>query len=74
MQTKKHSIIESVFSTAIGFVINVLAQHFIFPFFDIHIAWHSNLLIAVFFTIISIIRSYVIRRIFTHKTERGRIK
>lgn len=71
MQSKKHSIVESVFSTAVGFVINVTAQHFIFPLFGIYIAWHSNISIAIIFTVISIARSYIIRRFFTKRTERG---
>lgn len=64
MQSKKHSVFESITSTAIGFVINVTAQHLIFPLFGIYVAWSENLLIAVFFTVISIIRGYFVRRLF----------
>jgi len=70
MQTKTHSIIESVLSTFIGLFINVTAQHFIFPLFGIYINWGQNLMIASIFTVISIIRGYVIRRFFTKKTEK----
>ena len=63
-QKKKHSLLESVVSTVIGFGINVTAQHLVFPLFGIYISWHENLTIAVIFTFISILRGYVIRRIF----------
>lgn len=69
IQSRKHSLLESVVSTAIGLVINTTAQHFIFPLFGIYIGWDKNLMIAVIFTFISIARSYIIRRFFTHRTE-----
>lgn len=63
-QRKHHSLLESVVSTVIGFVINVTAQHLVFPLFGIYIGWSENLTIAVIFTVISIIRGYFIRRAF----------
>lgn len=63
-QKKRHSFIESIANTAIGLGINVTAQHLVFPLFGIYISWHENLTIAVIFTFISILRGYVIRRIF----------
>lgn len=67
-QSKKHSLVESITSTAIGLGINVTAQHFIFPLFGIYIGWDSNFMIAVIFTFISIARGYVIRRWFNFLT------
>ncbi len=66
MQSKKHSIIESITSTAIGLGINVTAQHLIFPLFGIYIGWDKNFMIAIIFTFISIGRGYFIRRLFNH--------
>lgn len=68
MQKKRHSLIESIANTAIGFGINVTAQHLIFPLFGIFISWSENLTIAMFFTVISIIRGYVLRRVFNFYT------
>jgi len=68
MQSKKHSLIESMTSTAIGLAINTTAQHLIFPLYGIYISWHQNFSIAVIFTFISIARSYVIRRWFNKKS------
>ena len=64
MQSKKHSLIESLTSTAIGLVINTTAQHLIFPLYGMYITWTQNFSIAIIFTVISIARSYIIRRWF----------
>ena len=69
MQTKTHSILESVCNVIIGYVIAVISQIIIFPFFNIHVSLSNNLLIAIWFTMISICRSYIIRRYFTRRTE-----
>lgn len=63
-QSKLGSLVESVVNIIIGFVINVTAQHLVFPLFGIHILFSQNLGIAVIFTVISLTRSYVLRRIF----------
>jgi hypothetical protein len=47
------------------------SQLLIFPFYDIDISLQDNIAIGVWFTLISLVRSYVIRRYFTKRTERG---
>ena len=64
MQSRKMSLIESITNVIVGYSISVLAQIIIFPIFDINVSIESNLKIGLFFTIVSIIRSYVLRRIF----------
>lgn len=71
MQTKKHSFIESIVNVLIGYLIACGSQIVIFPFFDIHIPLSDNFLIGMWFTLISIIRSYLLRRWFTKRTEKG---
>lgn len=66
-QTKRGSLIESVLNAALGYGIAVVSQLLIFPLFGIHIPFHDNLLIGVYFTGISLVRSYVIRRWFNGK-------
>ena len=68
MQKRTHSIIEAVTNTSVGLVINIIAQRFVFPVFDINITVAENFLIASIFTVISIIRGYLIRRFFTKRT------
>lgn len=64
MQTKKMSLIETLSSVAIGYIISLVAQMIIFPFFGINISFSENLAIGLFFTVVSIIRGYYVRRFF----------
>lgn len=54
----------------VGFWLSVLAQAIIFPMFGYDLPLHSNMAIVAIFTIISMIRSYVLRRIFNWVTAR----
>lgn len=63
-QSKKFSLIESATNVAIGYGVAVSAQMAIFPLYDIEISINQNLEIGMLFTLISLVRSYVIRRIF----------
>ncbi len=71
MQTKTHSLIESLANVAVGYLVAVASQVAIFPLFGIHVPLRSNLTIGLWFTGISIVRSYTLRRFFTHRTERA---
>lgn len=64
MQTKTHSFIESVLNIAIGFGISFISQKVIFPIYNINIDTKTNLKIGACFTVVSIIRSYALRRLF----------
>lgn len=66
-QTKRHSLTESITNVVVGYGVAVISQLIIFPFFDIHIALSDNFLIGLWFTGISIVRSYSLRRWFTNK-------
>ena len=63
-QTHLQSAIESAANVAIGYGAAVASQMAIFPLFGIHATLADNLLIGGYFTIISLARSYVVRRIF----------
>lgn len=71
MQSKKASMIEVCINTLAGYLIALLTQILIFPIFDIHISTGSSMIIAVIFTVISIVRSYVMRRIFNYLHSEG---
>jgi hypothetical protein len=71
MQSKRYSFIESIINVIIGYSVSLISQLIIFPWFDIHIPLSSNIKIGIWFTIISIIRSYCIRRVFNKKTEKN---
>lgn len=67
MQNRTHSLIESVTNTATGFIVSLCIQLVIYPVMDIPVRFHQNLIITTVFTIASIGRGYVIRRIFNKK-------
>lgn len=67
MQSKKHSLIESVSNVLIGYLVALFSQLLIFPFFDIDVSLSDNVLIGLWFTLISIVRSYTLRRFFNRK-------
>lgn len=63
-QSRLGSLIESLMNIVIGYGVALLSQLVIFPIFNIHIPLSANLWIGVWFTVISLVRSYVIRRWF----------
>ena len=69
MQTKYQSLIESFTHILIGYLTALLSQVLIFPLFDINVSLQDNLLIGLYFTIISLIRSYLVRRYFNKKVD-----
>lgn len=71
MQTRLSSFIESVINVLIGYGVALLSQIVIFPLFDIHVSLQTNLWIGAWFTAISLIRSYVIRRWFNARIHKA---
>ena len=69
MQTKRQSAIESLTSTTIGIIIGIVLNLTILPIFGYPVSLSDSLWISVIFTVISIIRSYIIRRWFNSKEE-----
>lgn len=63
-QTARQSMIETLAGTAIGFVVALLAQIYITRRYDIPSTFVQDAWITVFFTGISIIRGYCVRRFF----------
>ena len=63
-QSRAMSGAESVANVAIGYGVAVASQIVIFPLFGVHLPLSDNLLIGAWFTVISLARSYVLRRAF----------
>jgi hypothetical protein len=63
-QSKRGSVIETITSTIIGYSVAVISQVTIFPLYGIDLTLDSNMVIAAWFTIISLVRGYWVRRIF----------
>lgn len=70
MQTKKWSMIESVTSVGIGWVIGVILNLTVLPLFDYNITVTDSLLVSLIFTVISVVRGYLIRRFFNSKERK----
>lgn len=63
-QSRKMSFVESIANVLLGYGIAVLAQIAIFPLFSIHVPLHDNLMIGALFTVVSLVRSFALRRLF----------
>lgn len=63
-QTRIMSAVESVANVAIGYGVAVLTQLAVFPLFGLHASLADNLAIGAVFTVVSLARSYALRRVF----------
>ena len=63
-QTRKESAIEAVVNILVGYTVNLMANFAIFPLFGWHITLEQNLMIGVFYTAVSFVRSYALRRFY----------
>ncbi len=63
-QSRKGSAFEAVANVAVGYGVAVLAQMAVFPLFGLHTSLGENLAMGAVFTVISLIRSYTLRRVF----------
>jgi hypothetical protein len=65
VQTKLGSIAEAWANIAVGFTINYTANLLILPLFGFHgLTAGKNFVIGMIYTVISLVRSYVLRRWF----------
>lgn len=69
-QTRLGSLIEALINTCIGFGINYTANLLIFPLFGFHITLGENFIMGLIYTVISVVRSYCIRRWFNARLHR----
>jgi hypothetical protein len=63
-QLRTDSLMEALTNTAIGFVISAVTWHFVAMAFGIPMPLSTNLEIIGIFTVVSIARQYVLRRVF----------
>lgn len=67
MQSKRDSFIESATNVSIWYITALISQILIFPLFKINVTFSENMLIWLYFTFISLARSYIVRRYFNNK-------
>jgi hypothetical protein len=63
-QTRLGSLIEAMINVIIGFAINFTANMLIFPLFGFRITAGANFVMGLIYTVISVARSYCVRRWF----------
>jgi hypothetical protein len=68
-QSRAMSLIEALANVAVGYGVAVLTQIAVFALFGLSVTLTQNLMMGGLFTLVSIVRSYALRRVF----ERVRI-
>jgi hypothetical protein len=63
-QSRKASLVEALINVDVGFGINMAMQFALFAWFGIHLAIRDGLIIGLIFTVVSIARSFILRRAF----------
>lgn len=63
-QTKHKSLFEAITNTLIGLVTSFAIQLVIYPVLDISVTLSQNVIITIVFFIASVLRGYLIRRLF----------
>lgn len=69
-QSRAGSVAESMANVAIGYGISCAANVVVLPLFGYHVTAGDALGIGLIFTLISLARSYVLRRVFNQFTTR----
>ena len=63
-QSRLMSLVESVANVIVGYGVAVVTQILIFPVFGLHTTLAQNLKMGAMFTVVSIARSFALRRVF----------
>ena len=63
-QSRAMSLVEAATNVVVGYVLAIAAQLLVFPWFSIKATLHEHLVIGLVFVIISLARSYALRRLF----------
>ena len=63
-QSRWMSLVEAVTNVLVGYGVAVATQWAVFPLFGLHATLQENLLIGLIFTAVSLVRSYLLRRVF----------
>jgi hypothetical protein len=65
------SLVESVANVIVGYGVAVVTQILIFPIFGLHATLAQNLKMGLVFSVVSIARSFALRRLFEALRMRG---
>jgi hypothetical protein len=70
VQKRSHSALESICNLVTGFALGVAIQAYIYPLFGIEVPLSQNCILVAIFSAVSLLRSYIIRRIFNRLAVR----
>ncbi|QDL90372.1 hypothetical protein FDP22_00305 [Paroceanicella profunda] len=70
-QSRLMSLVESITNVVVGYGVAVVTQILIFPVFGLHTTLAQNLKMGAIFTVVSIARSFALRRVFEAIRMRG---
>ena len=62
-------MIETLTSVFVGWIIGVILNMLVLPLFDYNITVIDSLWVSLIFTVVSVIRGYIIRRFFNSKEK-----
>lgn len=69
MQSRLQSFIEAWSNTIIGYFINLAVQLVVYPLYGATFTFSQNIQIGLIFMVVSIARSYLLRRAFNKKVK-----
>ncbi len=70
-QSRRMSLLESLTNVLVGYGVAIVTQILVFPWFGLQVSLGDNLAIGTIFTVVSLIRSYALRRVFEHLRVRN---
>ena len=72
-QSRRLSLVEAAVNVALGYGLAILAQALLFPLLGLAVTLAQSLQIGLAFTLLSLVRAYVLRRLFERLAGRGRV-
>jgi hypothetical protein len=73
-QSRLGSLIETGINIFIGFWVNYFANLMILPLFGLHISLTENFALGLMYTLVSVARSYAIRRWFDARIHKAAMR
>lgn len=74
MQSRTASLIETTAGLVVGFIVAMVVGHFVYRAFGHQVSLGENFWMTVIFTVVSFIRSYLVRRGFNYLHVKGILK
>jgi hypothetical protein len=73
MQSRVMSLVEAAANVLVGYGVAVATQMMVFPWFGLSTTLGQNLQMGLIFTLVSLLRSYLLRRAFNRFALTGKI-